>query len=165
MSLRINILICLLAPMIIGQTRPIDVDGWEKIKWGMSTKEVRAVYNVQQTILTAQWDHLILEPINIADLAFQSTVSSSHTSDQIVSLEMFRNYGVATDPSKDFQTLAAILLNKYGPPNSQNRKQKVWTFPSTSIVLVMLEIQGRRCTISLSYKATIKRVFALSVGH
>jgi hypothetical protein len=61
---------------MLGQTKPKDIDGWGKIKWGMTFAEASAAYNVSAPVKesdTSKWTSLPLGPVQIGDIEMKAS--------------------------------------------------------------------------------------------
>jgi hypothetical protein len=149
-----------LAIALPGQEKPKDVDGWDKIKWGMTLEEARDAYGVTAPFWeNERWTSLVLDPVKIGDMEMSGGADAKHGTHKVSQVGFslgFDKPGYAGG----FDTLKTLLIQKYGPPVSEEKttgyghwvKRALWTFPSTSIVL---EVEP--AFISLQYKATDKK--------
>jgi hypothetical protein len=129
---------------LLGQAPPKDVDGWGKLKWGMTIAEARAAG--------------LLEPVKIGDIAMKVDTFTKGDTDSIKRIQLYNFFS----NQHDFDTLKTLLTQKYGASASQETKRDeinarittvLWTFPSTSILLTLRE--GK--TLYLDYTATDKK--------
>jgi hypothetical protein len=147
-----TVLSCLLAALAFalqGQTKPNDVEGWDKIKWGMTLAEARAAYQAgAEPQKSDTWTLLALNPVKIGDVELGVQVGARHGTEKITEVTLWSVFGLPTAaPSagpRDFDTLRTALIQKYGSPASEEEKRGenshliktvLWTFPSTSIFL------------------------------
>ncbi len=140
-----------LAAALYGQAKPKDVDGWDKIKWGMTIADARSTYHVDsQPENKDSWTLLVLQPVKIAGVEMGVQVGARQGSGKITSVKLWSYFGLVNSPPgsgpQDFDTLKASLIREYGPPakeevqrglNFRLLKTVLWTFPSTSIELKM----------------------------
>jgi hypothetical protein len=146
------VLSCLLAALpfaVRGQTKPNDVDGWDKIKWGMTLAEARAAYHAgAEPQKNDTWTLLALNPVKISDVELGVQVGARHGTAKITEVTLWSVFGLPNAaPSAgpgDFDTLRTVLIQQYGRPASEEEKRGenshliktvLWTFPSTSIFL------------------------------
>jgi hypothetical protein len=140
-----------MAVVLYGQPKPKDVDGWDKIKWGMTMAEARSVYGVEtQPESKDDWTLLNLKPVKIGNVEMGVQIGARHGSEKVKSVRLWSYFGLPTSvPSagaQDFDTLRAILIEKYGQPANEEIKHGenfrliktvLWTFPSTSIAMTL----------------------------
>jgi len=138
-----------LAVALYAQPVPKDVDGWEKIKWGMTMAEARSAYRVEaQPESNADWTLLNLSPVKMSNIEMGVQVGARHGADKITLVRLWSYFGLSSSqPSagpQDFDTLKTMLIQKYGSAASEETKRGenfrllksvLWTFPSTSILL------------------------------
>lgn len=155
------------AGLAIGQTAPKDVEGWGKIKWGMTIAEARAAYEIttQPQANPNGWTTLTLPPIKIANLEMFVDAGARPGTDKISEVNLGLGFDDPGYPS-GFDKLKALLIQKYGPPISDETKvaqphtldaghtirDVLWTFPSASITLKL-----RPASIAIEYAAIDKK--------
>jgi hypothetical protein len=136
---------------LYGQTKPKDVDGWDKIQWGMTMAEVRSVYSVDaQPETKDDWTLLQLKPVKVGGVEMGVQVGARVGSEKISSIRLWSYFGLPNSPpgagAANFDTLRTVLIEKYGQPAHEETKhgenfriiQTVfWTFPSTSILMTL----------------------------
>ena len=155
--------VCAIA--LLGQAPPRDVEGWGKIKWGMSTTDAGQAYVINRHEDNEVWSELIAEPVEFYDFKLRVAIGARHGSDQISRVRLWTNSG----HSQEFDTLKALLIQKYGPPidgesrseGSDSVRTFLWTFPSTSIRLTIRQEQKSQDRIDLEYLATDQRALEL----
>ncbi len=144
-------LLAALAAALFAQSRPKDVNGWDKIKWGMTIAEVRSASAIDaQSETEGDWTLLTLKPVKIGGVEMGVQVGARRGSDKITSVTLWSHFGLPSSPRsagpKDFDTLKASLIQQYGPPDQEETKRglnfrllktALWTFPSTSIQMTM----------------------------
>jgi len=145
-----------------GNEKPKDIDGWGKIKWGMTLDQARAAYEVTTPLeVNDYWTHLILSPVKVGDIEMRADAQAKHGSDRISGVRLSRYWSDKDFSSHDFDTVKALLVAKYGLPTSEEKKMEgydrpvtsaVWIFPSTSIVL-----QLTPAILSVQYTALDKK--------
>jgi hypothetical protein len=159
-----------LAVASYGQTRPQDVDGWDKVKWGMTLMEARSTYHVQaQPESNDNWTLLSLKPVKMGDVEMGVEVGARNGSQKITSVRLWSYFGVPNAApaagAQDFNTLKSVLIQEYGPPAIEDEKRGEnfrllksvgWTFPSTSILLTLEQSASlpNLGSIYLDYTAT-----------
>jgi hypothetical protein len=165
-------LMCVAAVLAItlpGQTPPRDVDGWGKIKWGMTLADVSRVYEIDRHEDNDFWTQLISQPVDIGDITMKVSFGAKHGSEQVSKVHLWMTFGrrdsAPTASAKDFDTLKTLLIQKYGSPadggtetdGTDRIRTFLWTFPSTSILLTLTQGQNAMGRIDLEYAATDKK--------
>lgn len=131
------------------QPKPGDIHGWDKITWSMTMAQVRAAYQADAKAETKDnWTLLQLKPVKMGGVQMGVQVGAREGSEKIASIRLWSYFGLPTSPpgagAQDFDTLRAILIEKYGLPASEETthgenfriiKTVAWTFPSTSIAM------------------------------
>jgi hypothetical protein len=144
------------AVTLLGQAPPRDVEGWGKIKWGMSIADASRAYVINRHEDNEFWSELIAEPIEFYDFRLRVAIGARHGSEQISRVRMW------TNSTQEFDTLKSLLIQKYGPPIDGDTRNEgtdtirtfLWTFPSTSIRLTLSQDQKSQGRIDLVYLAT-----------
>jgi hypothetical protein len=143
------LLLAALTLALCGQTKPKDVDGWDKIKWGMTITEARTAYDaVAEPRRNDAWTLLELKPTKMGDVEMGVQVGARQGTERISEVTLWSYFGLPSSASlagpRDFDTLRMMLIQKYGQPASEEEKRGenshliktvLWTFPSTSILL------------------------------
>jgi hypothetical protein len=138
-----------LAAALYGEPKPQDVDGWDKIKWGMTIAKARSAYDIQtQPESRDDWTLLILKPVKMGDLEMGAEAGARHGSEKITWVRLWSYFGLPNSAPlagpQDFETLKNILIREYGAPANEEVKRgenfrliKIvqWRFHSTSILL------------------------------
>jgi hypothetical protein len=149
-AIRLGALVAL-AVALYGQSKPKDVDGWDKIKWGMTIAQARSAYGIEaQPESKDNWTLLDLKPVRVAGVEMGVQVGARQGSEKISLVRLWSFFGLPSSPPvagpRDFDTLKTLLIQKYGPPDKEEArrgenfrllKSVLWTFPSTSIVLAL----------------------------
>lgn len=131
--------------------KPPDIDGWDKIKWGMTVDQVRAAYGVgTQPQTQDEWTLLQLQPATIAGVEMGVQVGARQASGKVSSVRLWSYFGSPnsrpTASGGDFDTLRTFLIRKYGGPMSEDAtrgengrfvKTVTWKFPSTAVALTL----------------------------
>jgi hypothetical protein len=149
-------LAALCAITLLGQTPPRDVDGWDKIRWGMTIADASQAYVIDRHEDNDRWSQIIAQPVVVGDITMRVSIAAKHGSARVSRVRLSTNSG-----TEDFDTLKTQLIQKYGPPiDGETRTEGtdtirtfLWTFPSTSIRLTLRQGQGR---IEVEYNATDK---------
>jgi hypothetical protein len=137
--------------VLAAQQKPQDIDGWDKIRWGMTMGEVRSIYRVTAQPETADdWTLLQLQPVNFGGVQMGVQVGARRQNGKVVSVRLWSYFGSPdtrpTASARDFDTLRASLIERFGQPTSQDVtkgengrlvKTMLWKFPSTSILLTL----------------------------
>jgi hypothetical protein len=145
-----------LAVVLYGQPKPKDVDGWDKIKWGMTIADARSAYRIEtQPESKDNWTLLQLNPVKIGNVEMGIQVGArliekAPGSQNITSIRLWSFFGLPSSAPlagpQDFDTLRTVLIEKYGRPSDEEVKRGEnnhliktvrWTFPSTSIVMTL----------------------------
>ena len=151
-----------------GQAQQTDVNGWGKIRWGMTLDEAGKAYVIERHEDNDYWSQLIAQPMIIGDLTMRVSIAARHGSDQVSRVRLSTNIG-GRNAEDDFDTLKAQLIQKYGPPiDGENRTEGanavrtfLWTFPSTSIRLTVTENKDAQGRIEVEYNSTDKAALDL----
>jgi hypothetical protein len=149
----------LFAVALSGQAQPRDVDGWGKIRWGMTIADASQAYVIDRHEDNDFWSQLIAQPVTIGDIVMRVSIGAKHGSEQISRVRLSTNSG-----AEDFDTLKAQLIQKYGPPidgetrteGTNSIRTFLWTFPSTSIRLTLTQGPNGQGRIEVEYSATDK---------
>jgi hypothetical protein len=154
------------AVTLLGQAPPRDVDGWGKIKWGMTLADARQAYVIDRNEDNNIWTQLLTQPVDVGDITMKVSIGARHGSDQVSRVRLWMNFGLRDSAplasAKDFDTLKILLIQKYGPPVDGETKTDGtdavrtfwWAFPSTSITLTLSQAQKCGGRIELDYLAT-----------
>jgi len=140
-----------LALVLYGQPKPKDVDGWDKIKWGMTIADARSAYGIEaQPESRDNWTLLQLHPIKMGSVEVGVQLGARTVNGKISSIRLWSFFGVPNSAPyagpQDFDTLRTFLIQKYGHPtneevtrgdNNHLVKTVRWNFPSTSIVMTL----------------------------
>ena len=151
-----------------GQAQQADVNGWGKIRWGMTLDEASKVYIIDRHEDNDYWSQLIAQPMVIGDLTMRVSIAARHGSQEVSRVRLTTNIG-GRNAQDDFDTLKAQLIQKYGPPidgetraeGTNNVRTFLWTFPSTSIRLTVTENKDGQGRIEVEYNATDKAALDL----
>jgi hypothetical protein len=154
---------------------PEDIAGWDKIRWGMTIAEIRSAYDIHTSPESKDnWTLLYLNPVKIGGVEMGVQVGARQNSqktpggEKVASVRLWSFFGVPdAAPSagaQDFDTLRTTLIQKCGHPTNEEAKRGengrfiktvLWTFPSTSIVLMLEQSSSlpNLGTIYLDYTA------------
>jgi len=156
---------------------PQDIDGWDKIRWGMTIAEARAAYDIHtQPENKDNWTLLYLNPVKMSgvELGVQigaRQVGAREGSEKIALVRLWSFFGLPSSaPSagpQDFDTLKTALIQKCGHPAHEEMKRGenfrliktvLWKFPSTSILMTLEQSASlpNLGNIYLDYTATGK---------
>jgi hypothetical protein len=160
--MKIAIGLCIAAVFSItlsAQAPPRDVEGWGKIKWGMTSAEASQAYVINRHEDNEFWSELIAEPLEFYDFKLRVAIGARHGSDQITRVRLW------TNAAQEFDTLKALLIQKYGTPIDGEWRSEgtdavrtfLWIFPSTTIRLTIRQDQKAQGRIDLEYLATDQR--------
>jgi hypothetical protein len=152
--------------------QPKDVEGWTRIRWGMTVSEAREAFpgQVSDPKVAAAPDALlivrfIVTEIQIGRITAEAAVQTERDSNQVVAVRM-RAVGASTTPlerTHTFSTLKQLLIVKYGAPQNEDHSpygggatesRVLWLFPSTSITLRWNEMSnGENGFVTIRYEA------------
>jgi len=146
------------AVTLVGQAPPRDVNGWGKIRWGMTSAEASQAYVINRHEDNDFWAQLIAEPVQAGDIVMRVSIAARHGSDRICRVRLWMN----SASTRDFDILKALLIQKYGPPiDGETRTEGndairtfLWTFPSTWIRLTLSQDPKNQSRIDIEYMAT-----------
>jgi hypothetical protein len=141
--LRVCAALLALAGIVTSQTKPKDVDGWGKIKWGMTLADAKTACGS---------DCGEEAKVEVGDIKMTASLSATGIyPDKYVPSKPVSQIELTTVPSLDhrseldvYEYLRSALTQKYGTPTSEYRKPDelnvmvtgaVWIFPSTTITL------------------------------
>lgn len=146
--------LALLALALYGQ--PKDVNGWDKIKWGMTIADARSAYHIETRPESKDnWTLLPLNPVKIGNVELgvqvgARLVEKAPGSGKITSIRLWSFFGLPSSAPlagpQDFDSLRTVLIQKYGHPSNDEMTRGEnnhlirtvrWTFPSTSIVMTL----------------------------
>jgi hypothetical protein len=163
-------LLVLLALALYGQ--PKDVNGWDKIRWGMTIAEARSAYAVDtQPEINDDWTMLKLIPVKMGGLEVGVQVGARSGAKAITMVRLWSYFGLANSApgasAQDFDALRAVLIQKYGDPAKEEMKRGenfrliktvLWTFPSTSILMTLEQSSSlpNLGNIIIDFAATVK---------
>ena len=152
--------------------QPNDVDGWTRIKWGMTVSEAREAFRgrvsdprvatPQDAILV---DRFIVNDIQIGRITAEAEIQTERESNQVVAVRIravgASSYGLAR--THTYSTLKHLLITKYGLPQNEDHSPYgnggtdctvLWLFPSTSITLRWSEMNnGDYGMVTIRYEA------------
>jgi hypothetical protein len=131
--------------------KPQDVDGWDKIRWGMTMAEVRSAYGIEsQPENKDDWTLLQLKPVKVGGVEMGIQVGARQGTGKITSVKLWSYFGLPNSAPlagpQDFDTLRTTLIQKYRAPANEEAKRGEnfrliktvsWKFPSTSIELAL----------------------------
>lgn len=136
-----------IAAAAAAQTPPADIEGWDKIHWGMTLDQVRALYPAAETESDQFWTHLKLPAVQVGDIPLQVHASARKPAATISLVALTCYFGLpgnaAAIAPRDFDTLKTALLRKYGAHRDESHAVEygdpthtfLWVFPSGAIEL------------------------------
>jgi hypothetical protein len=153
-----------------------DIDGWGKVKWGMTVEEARAIYRTEAQESTTVpgpnfsfVDRLTVPKVKIGDMDMEASLQTPRGSDQIRQVSLTLNSDIQA-PSfvrrGAFEQLKGLVIEKYGAPANEDRTTDrrsvistlVWSLPSTTITLIWSEdVKYQLGYVTLKYKAVDKK--------
>lgn len=139
----------MVAACLFAQTKPKDVAGWDKVRWGTTISAVRSGYGVAaQPERKDGWLLLQLPPVKLVGIPMGVQVGAPESSGKIGYVRLWLYFGVPGSASEagpqDFDAVRKALTQQYGNPDHESStrgenfrllKQVRWNFPSTSITL------------------------------
>jgi hypothetical protein len=143
-------------------SKPRDVDGWGKIKWGMTLAEAKAACGTD----CDEGTKLVVGEIKMTVTLSATGVypDKYNATKPIAQIELSTVPGLDNRAESDvFEYLRSALIQKYGPITSEDRRpdelkviehRAIWVFPSTTITLKSREI--RDGFLFLTYKMADK---------
>jgi hypothetical protein len=137
--------------------KPPDVYGWDKLKWGMTGDEIKAAYGKDIKVHKAREDEkegvysdLELTGISIGGEPFRASLwmgAGTKKLSKIVFVPKGEQEGYAW--AETFIKVEEYLVSMYGDPDQEETSndpgtsaERKWAFPSTSIELSYLRIEG-----------------------
>lgn len=136
-------------PLVMGQP-PKDVDGWGKVKWGMSVVQARTAYGNEIRYDVRLHDGLIglrLNNVKVGTLEMGALLQVSGERINGAELSIIGISGSERDNA--YNNLKAMLIDKYGAATIDDPKTRtIWVFPST---LITLDTQ-RTAVLEITYK-------------
>jgi hypothetical protein len=149
--------------------QPKDVDGWGKVKWGMTIAQAKVAYGSEaqapdrENGSTKYVERLTLRNLKVGDIRMRVAIETLPGSDRIAEVALSLEDGQRISP---YLTLKNSLTQKYGRPSHEERSQRenvvslsaAWIFPSTVISLLWLETKDVDFReLVLQYTATDKK--------
>ncbi len=152
--------------------QPNDVQGWTRIKWGMTVSEARETFRGQvsdprvatppEAILV---DRFIVNDIQIGRITAEAAIQTERDSNQVVAVRIRATGPMSTGMARTstYSTLKHLLITKYGTPQNEDHSpygtggtdsRVLWLFPSTSITLRWSEMgNGENGVVTIKYEA------------
>ena len=138
-------------------TKPKDVYGWDKLKWGMTTEEVQSTLgkevkkrNTRHDAKDNMYSGLQLRGIKIANNEFRASLwmdEDTNTLKRIVFVP--EGQPAKYEWAENFIDLESYLVKKYGNPDIEKTSNdpgtsadRKWNFPTTEIELSYLSLEG-----------------------
>jgi len=125
----------LFAVILSGQTKPKDVEGWGKVKWGMTLAEAKAACGP----VCGEGSG-----VDIGGVKMGVSLSASPPDDKTAKVVLGAFVPANRSESTIYAYLKSTLIRKYGPPASEDTnpdelgvmvRTAMWVFPSTTITL------------------------------
>ena len=140
---------------------PKDVEGWDKVKWGMKAEEIEDIFKGQIHKPTGSakgedwyvsWE---IAAINLGECAAEVKFLMDSKTDELNKVMLI----VHEAKKKDYDFLHEQLIKKYGQPTHPNKKFGVgkdnqyskWVFPSTLIMLSIITVTKQ--DVRITYEA------------
>ena len=175
MSLKAVFWLCVsasLAGNATSQTKPKDVDGWGKVKWGMTVAQAKAAApearasDGKSEKSTRYTERLVIDRLRIGDMEMTASIYTLRESERVKEVGLTLPDGINTT-NGSFEQLRNLLTQKYGKPTREepNERSEVtivnsatWVFPSTVISLLWVQVKGIAFeTLTLQYSATDRK--------
>ena len=169
LSLRLAGVVLLTAAAAFCQQQ--DVEGWTRIRWGMTVAEAREAFpgQVSDPRVAAAPDAILIDRFIISDILIgriraEAAVQTEQDSSQVIAVRL-RAAGPSASPrerTNTFSALKQLLIVKYGTPQNEDHSpdgtgttdsRVFWVFPSTSITLWWNEQTGGPGFVSIHYEA------------
>lgn len=122
-----------------------DIDGFDKVKWGMTMQQAADAYGVENKTETNEyWTSIELPPITVSDIDLSVGALSKPGLNKISAVRLTKVHARPFERlDHEFDTIKTLLIQKYGQPNSDETtikfgdkvKTVLWVLPSTSITL------------------------------
>ncbi len=170
MGTRLAALLLITASVAVCQSS--DVQGWTRIKWGMTVSEAREAFRGQvsdprvatppDAILV---DRFIVTGLQIGRITAEAAIQTERDSNQVVAVRIRATGPMATALARTstYSTLKHLLITKYGTPQNEDHSpygsggtdsRVLWLFPSTSITLRWSEMaNGENGFVTIKYEA------------
>jgi hypothetical protein len=138
-------------------TKPKDVYGWDKVRWGMTGEEVRAVLgkgvqerNAKHDKKEQMFTDLELKGIKMGKGSFRATFWMDEDSNKLKRIVFVPEGEPAQyELAETFIDLENYLVEKYGDPDLEETSndpgtsaEREWDFPSTVIDMSYLMLEG-----------------------
>ena len=136
-------------------TKPNDVQGWEKLKWGMSSGEVQGVLGkdvkkreIRHDEKDGVYTELEMLNIKIGGSKFRASLWMDQDTKELSRIVFVPEVKTADYHwAKTFISLENSLVDRYGIPDVENTTndpgtsaERIWNFPSTEIEMSYLKI-------------------------
>jgi len=111
-----------LAGTLLGQEKPKDIDGWDKIKWGMTLEQARTAHKITEPIKENEyWASLALNPVKVGDMQMSASAAAKRGTLETTQVTLVLGFN---EPGYDsgFATLKTLLIQKYGPRARKPRR-------------------------------------------
>jgi hypothetical protein len=146
---------------------PKDVDGWGKVKWGMTLEAVQTTYGSE--VKDVRPDRgmqclTLLNKVKVADIDLGVYICAPRLSDPVRKVEL----GTVVESAGDriHSTLKTLLIEKYGAPTNEQsehpaefgttERSSLWVLPSTSITLLTANHPGVWWLTRITYEPRVK---------
>ncbi|MGB2691797.1 MAG: hypothetical protein WBC96_04810, partial [Thermodesulfobacteriota bacterium] len=138
-------------------TKPKDVYGWDKLRWGMTEEEVIPILgkdvkkrNTRHDEKDNMYSSLQLRKIEIADNEFRASLWMDSDTKKLRRIVFFpEGQPEKYEWAKMFIETENFLVKKYGPPSIEKTSNdpgtsadRIWMFPTTEIELSYLSLEG-----------------------
>lgn len=175
----VMILLLAIATYAHQPAKPKDVEGWGKIKWGMTIAQAKAAYG---TGLKTASDHpattktsgtdttvLFIDDLKVGEIPVDASIETFASSDRIARATLSLQDGYSKRGFA-YEQLRNLLSQKYGPmTRHENDKASrvttnsaAWVFPSTVITLQWVEVDSIDFgVLRIVYESTDKKALGV----
>ena len=142
---------------LAAETKPLDVHGWENVKWGMTGDEVKAVFGKDIKVHPPKEDSeegvysdLELSSLTIGGVEFRASLWMDNSTKKLKKIVFVPKKAPAGYKwAETFVKLEESLVGKYGDPDVEETSndpgtsaERKWVFPSTVIEMSYMSLEG-----------------------
>ncbi len=148
---------------------PADVQGWGKVKWGMTLEQIQKLYpeakpyqpkdeRERKQMQFSDETALEIPSIDLVDTKFEVNFVGQGVGKRIIMVEIYSRAGVT---EKTFVALEKQLRRSHGAPASMDDKdgwfERTWVLPSTKIELWFHGIlEGKPPAAGITYLPVVR---------
>lgn len=149
-------ILLLAATLVLAAAAPMDLPGWDRSRWGMTTKQLEAAFGPELTRLKATLDFgkvyvtHSLDQVSIAGQVFTARFQMGRGDDRLHQVLLERRQSQVTPIG--LAKVERAFRDLYGPPtracdNGRRRstpalRQLMWEFPTTTVHLSFMDFMG-----------------------